>query len=279
MRLGTWGVDMSKSVLKSFIHGCIDLGYPHFDHADIYGGYTTEAAFGEVLKSDTTLKNRVEITTKCGINYVCDQRKYKVKSYDLSKDHILSSVDRSLQNLGVEQIHTLLLHRPDYLLEIDEIADAFATLEHSGKVSNFGLSNFNLPLTQMIHEVFPLSMIQVEIHPRSISSFESGLLAYCQKQEISVSSWSPLAGGELLAKPKGKLNDLEVCLDTFSANYNAPKDQILYSWLRTAPVNIIPVCGTSNISRIKAISEFQNLILSKEDWYLLLEAARGIKVA
>lgn len=270
---------MSKSALKSFIHGCIDLGYRHFDHADIYGGYTTEAAFGEVLKSDATLKNSAEITTKCGINYVCDQRDYKVKGYDSSKEHIVRSVERSLQNLGMEQIHTLLIHRPDYLLDIEEMVDAFAMLKTSGKVAHVGLSNFNLETTKMVHEAYPIDMIQVEIHPLSIDAYQSGLLAYCTKEGISVSSWSPLAGGRFLNDSDQQISsDYPEVANTLCEKYNVERDQLLFAWLRTHKAGIVPLSGTSKLERIKGLKHTEDIHLEREDFYLLLESIRGIKV-
>ena len=143
MRLGTWGSQLSTTEYEKFIEGCLELGLVDFDHADIYGHYTTEEDFGNVLKSRKDLRDKMRITTKCGIKLISENRpNHKIKSYDLSAKHILESVDLSLSNLKTDYIDILLLHRPDYLFNPYEIAEAFATLKKEGKVLGFGVSNF-----------------------------------------------------------------------------------------------------------------------------------------
>lgn len=281
MRLGTWGKDLSTKDLKLFVDGCLDLGLKHFDHADIYGGYTTEAWFGELIKSDQKYQKEVQITTKCGIRYVAESRpSHFVKHYDLSRAHIIASAENSLKALGVERINSFLLHRPDYLMNPHEIAAAFEHLVASGKVKQVGLSNFTYNQTQLIHRLFPIDVLQLEISVMNWHVFESAIPAYCQLENIALTSWSPLGGGSIFTPRQDDQGKRIIkALDKMAQKYQADHDQLLFAWLRTHPSNITPVTGTANIGRIQRYIHRGEFVLSAQDWYLLLEAARGEKVA
>ena len=143
MRFGAWGANLETKAIEQLIDQCIELGLKDFDHADIYGHYTEEENFGRVLKRRPDLRSKIQITTKFGIKLTADNRpNHKIKSYDSSKAHLLLSVDNSLKALAVESIDVLLIHRPDYLMNVAEIAEAFLQLQQSGKVKHFGVSNF-----------------------------------------------------------------------------------------------------------------------------------------
>ena len=143
MKLGTWGAKYSKNELEAFIDGCLDLGVNEFDHADIYGGHTTEADFGEVISMRPDLKSKLRVTTKCGIAYPSENRpELGIKHYNSSKDYILNSIDRSLADLKLDKIDTFLIHRPDFLMNFDEIAEAVSKAKEAGKIVHFGVSNF-----------------------------------------------------------------------------------------------------------------------------------------
>lgn len=281
MRLGTWGKDLSIKDLKHFVDGCLDLGLKHFDHADIYGGYTTEEWFGELIKSDQKYQNDIEITTKCGIRYVGESRpNHFVKHYDLSSAHIIASAENSLKALGVERINSFLLHRPDYLMNPHEIAAAFEHLVASGKVKQVGLSNFTYDQTQLIHRLFPIDVLQLEISAMNWQLFESAIPAYCQLENIALTSWSPLGGGSIFSpRPDDQCKRIIKVLDKMAEKYQADHDQLLFAWLRTHPCKITPVTGTANIGRIQRYIHRGEFVLSEQDWYLILEAARGEKVA
>ena len=164
MRLGSWGVDLSSADLESFIDGCVDMGLVDFDHADIYGHYTEEGRFGDVMRRRPDLKAKLKVTTKCGIKLLTENRpSHKIKSYDSTREHIIWSADNSLQQLGVDRLDVLLLHRPDFLMHPDDIAEAFSQLRSSGKVLHFGVSNFSSSQFDLLHSVFPLVTHQVEI--------------------------------------------------------------------------------------------------------------------
>ena len=199
MRIGQWGSKMNISEIEKFIEGCIALDLIDFDHADIYGSYTTESDFGVVLKKRPDLRSQMRITTKCGIKMVSENRpEHQIKSYNLTKDHIKQSVDNSLYNLHTDYIDTLLLHRPDFLLDPHEVAAAFTELEKEGKVKYFGVSNFSVSQFELLKENFPLCTHQVEISLFHREAFENGILDQCQKWGIPPTAWSPLGEGHCL---------------------------------------------------------------------------------
>lgn len=271
MRLGIWGADYNTKQYESFIEGCLNLGINDFDHADIYGHYTTEEAFGEVLKRRQDLRDRVQLTTKCGIMLPCEQRPdVRVKHYDLSHNHIIQSVEQSLRNFGVEQIKLLLLHRPDYLMDVQEISAAFETLKTSGKVQNFGVSNFSKSQFDQLNQNFPLVNNQLEISLQNPELLLSGEInSYSSAQKLS--AWSPLGGGAILNDNKALMTTIE----EMASKYQCTPAQLLYSWIIKHPKNITPVTGTSKLERIEVALAATKIELSQQDWYILLEKQRG----
>lgn len=281
MRIGQWGSNMNEFEIEKFIEGCISLDLIDFDHADIYGSYTTEADFGAVLKKRPDLRNQIRITTKCGIKLVSKNRiKHIIKSYDLTKDHIKSSVENSLHALSTDYIDTLLLHRPDFLLNPYEIAEAFTELEKEGKVKYFGVSNFSVSQFDLLQQIFPLSAHQVEISLLQREAFENGILEQCQKWGISPTAWSPMGGGLLLKSSSDQnLTQLQNKIILLAEKYHAQPDQILLAWLRKHPVGIVPILGTSKLSRIKNAKDSLKTNLTHEEWYMLWQASTGTEIA
>ncbi|MGB5821973.1 MAG: aldo/keto reductase [Saonia sp.] len=281
MRLGSWGSNLLTKEYEEFIEGCLELGLIDFDHADIYGDYTTEADFGKVLKSRPDLRKKIRITTKCGIKMMTDNRpQHLLKSYDLSKEHIKTSVEKSLKSLQTDYIDVLLLHRPDYLLDPHEIAAAFSDLKKEGKVHTFGVSNFSPSQFDLLNSLTPLATNQVEISLLQRKAFEDGTLDQCLRYKSIPAAWSPLGGGLLF---KDSENDgvkaIKGVLDTLSKKYGLAADQILYAWLRKHPAGIIPVLGTSKLERIRTAHNALNTTITHEEWYMLWEAAIGGEIA
>lgn len=282
MRMGQWGSKMKASEIEKFIEGCIALNLIDFDHADIYGSYTTEADFGAVLKKRPDLRTQMRITTKCGIKMVSENRPaHNIKSYDLTKDHIKRSVENSLLALHTDHIDTLLLHRPDFLMDPHEIASAFTELENEGKVRYFGVSNFSVSQFELLQEIFPLCTHQVEVSLLHREAFENGVLDQCQKWGITPTAWSPLGGGALLKSSSADHNMAEVqkIVNSLCEKYDAQADQVLLAWLRKHSAGIVPVLGTSKLSRIKNAKESLKIHLTHEEWYLLWQAATGNEIA
>jgi predicted oxidoreductase len=281
MRMGQWGRKMNASEIEKFIEGCIALDLIDFDHADIYGSYTTEADFGAVLKKRPDLRTQMRITTKCGIKMVSENRpEHQIKSYDLTKDHIKRSVENSLLALHTDHIDTLLLHRPDYLLDPHEIAAAFTELENEGKVKYFGVSNFSVSQFELLQEIFPLCTHQVEVSLLHREAFENGVLDQCQKWGITPTAWSPLGGGALLKSSEDQdMTEVQKKITTLCEKYDAQPDQVLLAWLRKHPAGIVSVLGTSKLSRIKNAKESLKIHLTHEEWYMLWQAATGTEIA
>ncbi len=281
MRLGDWGVKMSTQELEKFIDQCLDLGLKDFDHADIYGHYTEEANFGRVISRRPDLKSKVQITTKCGIKLVTPNRPdYKISSYNSTYEHIMASAERSLTDLNMERIDLLLIHRPDYLMDPAEIAKAFEKLKTSGKVKYCGVSNFTTDQFELLQAHTTLTTNQIEASLLHFSPFEDGSITQCQRNGIQPTIWSPLGGGKLFTDSKDEqIKRIHSCAEVICQRHSCTLDQLMIAWLLKHPSGMVPVLGTSKISRIKSALEAIEINLSHEEWYELLEASRGHQVA
>ncbi|MEO1254023.1 MAG: aldo/keto reductase [Bacteroidota bacterium] len=280
MKLGAWGARYNKTELEQFIDGCLDLGLDEFDHADIYGGHTTEAEFGNVLATRSDLKNKVKITTKCGIAYPSENRpEITTKHYNLSKDYILESINQSLRNLKVDTIDTFLIHRPDFLMSFEEIAEAISEAKQAGKVIHFGVSNFQSHQLDILSKYVNVNTNQIEISLTHLDPFENGALNQMLDKKIQPTAWSPLGGGQIFNGKEERFERIRITMDELLEKYSASYDQLLLAFLRKHPAGIIPVLGTSKISRIKTALDSLSITLSHEDWYKLWTASKGEKVA
>ena len=189
-------------------------------------------------------------------------------------------LDNSLLELHTDHIDTLLLHRPDFLLDPHEIATAFTELEKEGKVKYFGVSNFSMSQFELLQEIFPLSTHQVEISLLHRKAFENGILDQCQKWGIPPTAWSPLGGGTLFKSSEDPIMiNVQKIITSLCEKYKAQPDQVLLAWLRKHPAGIIPVLGTSKLSRIKNAKESLKINLTHEEWYMLWQGATGTKIA
>lgn len=281
MRLGTWGANLSSQEMENYIDQCLDLGITDFDHADIYGDYTEETHFGEVIKGRSDLKDKVEIITKCGIRMLTENRPdHKVTSYDSTKAHILASVDNSLASLGIDQIKLLLLHRPDYLLNPNEVTEAFEQLRSAGKVLHFGVSNYTTSQFDLLNSFTPLVTNQIEFSPTHLQPLDDGTLDQSLKLNFQPMAWSPFGGGEIFSSTDDpSIKRIQQTAQKLSEKYNAGVDQILLAWVMKHPSAIVPVVGSTKIERIASALEATDITLTNEEWYELLEAARGQEVA
>ncbi len=281
MKWGAWGSNFSTDQFGRMIKECIDAGVTTFDHADIYGDYTTEEAFGAVLKKDVAIRKQIKIITKCGIQKVSVNRPvHKIKSYNTSAKHIIASVENSLENFGTDYLDCLLLHRPDLLMDVQEVAIAFDQLKQSGKVLAFGVSNFKQSQVDLLHSVFPLKVNQIQCSILQLEPFVDGTLDLCQQQGIIPMAWSPLGGGNLFLETEDERNRRIIAVARIlSEQYNSAPDVILLNWLLLHPSNIHPVLGTTNPERIRLAQKALNFKMTREDWYLLWRASTGREVA
>ncbi|RYH11154.1 aldo/keto reductase family oxidoreductase [Tropicimonas sp. IMCC6043] len=279
---GTWrlgGGDTSTPAgVQARLEACLEQGITSFDLADIYGGYTTEALFGTALKAAPHLRAGMEIVTKC--NIIAPVGRYAdrpVKYYDSSPAHIATSIDRSLQNLHVERIDLLLLHRPDPLMDPVETGRALDEAVASGKVRAVGVSNFmphDFELLQAAMET-RLATNQIEISLLTHAPLTDGALAFLQCRGVVPMAWSPLGGGALLSSGHSQLN---ATLREIAVREGVEPMQVALAWLLAHPATILPVVGTGKIERIRQIPTALDFGMDRETWYRLYTAALGHEV-
>jgi predicted oxidoreductase len=198
MNWGQWGSNFTTDQYTEIINQCLEIGVTSFDHADIYGHYTTEEDFGRALAGNSSLRSKMQLITKCGIKLTTPNRPtHQIKSYDTSKAHIISSTERSLKNLSTDHIDLLLIHRPDPLMDPEEILEAIDLLKSSGKILHFGVSNFLPRHMELLRSVLKIEANQFEISAFKIEAMFDGTTDYCLQHHIPCLSWSPVGGGVL----------------------------------------------------------------------------------
>jgi predicted oxidoreductase len=269
--------DTSARQVQAKIEACLEQGITSFDQADIYGGYSSEAVLGEALKQAPSLREQMEIITKCDIvapvGVHADKR---LKYYDTSEKYITQSVERSLNEMAIEQIDLLLIHRPDPLLDADETGGALDRLVGSGKVKAVGVSNFRPWDIDLLQSRMKNKIVtnQIEISLTENSALTNGDLAYLQQHRIVPMAWSPLAGGSLFGG-----SALGLKLDEMAERFSVDPAALAIAWLLKHPANILPIMGSNNIQRIEGFSQALEVELNRQSWFELFEAANGGEVA
>lgn len=277
MTWGKWGKNFSSQEMINLIHTCIEQGNTSFDHADIYGDYTTETAFGNAFKQSGVEREQVQLISKCGIQYVGESRNNSVKHYNYTKEYIIWSVETSLKNLQTDYLDVLLLHRPSPLMHPAEISEAVTVLQEQGKIIDFGVSNFTPSQMELLQTNVPISTNQFEFSLVQNTAIDNGVLDYLQTHKMHAMCWSPLGGFFGLNTPQAER--INKVLSEFTEKYNATADQLLLAWILKHPAKVSPVIGTSNSTRIQLANAAKDIHLSLEDWFILYEASRGYKVA
>ena len=276
-RLKDW--DISAQQLLQLTEQAIDLGITTFDHADIYGNYSCEQLFGDALSIKKELRKSIEIITKCGIKLNTEKNPgQKIKLYDYSFKHIVSSAEKSLTNFRTDYIDILLLHRPSPFFNPEEVAKAFAHLKQSGKVLFFGVSNFSARQQTMLaaYSDVPLVTNQVEISPYCLEHFDNGNMDYFLEKKMHPMAWSPLAGGQILQPHDEKGQRIFAVLKEIANELNTELvDKIIYCWLLKHPAGIIPVAGSSRIERLQYAADALSLQMSTEQWFRIYNASQG----
>ena len=278
MTWGVWGKNYNTQEILGLIEGALDLGITTFDHADIYGHFTTEAAFGEALKLRPELRQKMQLVTKCGIKLVTPNRpNTKLNHYNTSAEHIIASVDRSLQNLATDYIDLLLIHRPSPLMDPDIVDSAFKELKRAGKVLHFGVSNFTPSQMGLFESRFPIMTNQVEASILHLDPFLDGTLDYCLAAGFKPMIWSPLGGSKLFGAEGDERVDRIKAKATELGDRHGGKsmDQILLAWLLKHPAQLVPVLGTGQLERLAAATEALEIDLSTEEWFELWVASMG----
>jgi predicted oxidoreductase len=286
---GTWNpaevAPQSEVQGRAAVIAAYEAGYTLFDHADIYCDGVPERIFGQVLKEIPGMRGQVLIASKCGIRRPGEPKPDAPYRYDFSAEHIVLSCEQSLRRLGVEFIDLYQLHRPDYLMDPEAVARAFDQLRRAGKVREFGVSNFRPSQLTALQKACPMRLMvhQVEISLGNLNCFEDGTLDQCLAETITPMAWSPLAGGQLgdgarrllPSQESYRFDKLLPVLDGIAGARGVSRTVAALAWLLKPPSRIVPIVGSTNPERIREAARTTELELTREEWYRLLEAARG----
>ena len=268
----------------TLLNTALDAGINFFDHADIYGGGKSEEKFAEALGMNPTVREQLILQSKCGI---------RQGFFDFSKEHILASVDGSLQRLQTDYLDVLLLHRPDALVEPEEVAEAFTSLEVSGKVRYFGVSNQNPMQIELLKKFVkqPILFNQLQLSITNTGMIDAGLnvnmeidagvnrdgsiLDYCRLHEITIQPWSPFQYGffEGVFLDNLKFPELNKAIDTLAAEKGVTNTTIAVAWLLRHPAHMQPIIGTTNPQRVKESCQAADITLTRQEWYAIYRAA------
>lgn len=277
MNWGVWDKNLTTKEMENLIQLCIENKITTFDHADIYGSYTTEADFGKAFHNSKISREKLQLITKCGIQMIAESRPNKIKHYDYSKDYIVWSVEESLKKLKTDYVDVFLLHRPSPLMQADEIAEAVEKLKAEGKIIDFGLSNFTSSQTELIRQKTEVSYNQVQFSATNFEPMVDGSFDYMQTHEIRPLSWNPL--GTVFREDTKKTRRLKKLLADLVQKYGFGSDTLLLAWILKHPSAVIPIAGTVNIARIQSLMKAVELEMDKEDWFAIWTESRGEEVA
>jgi predicted oxidoreductase len=276
MSWGQWGKQFSTKQQSELIEFCVEKGNTTFDHADIYGDYTTEAEFGKALQESTILRENIQLISKCGIQLVGKSRPNTINHYSYSKEYIIWSAEESLRNLKTEYLDTFLLHRPSPLMHPNEIAAAVLALQESGKIINFGVSNFTPSQVALFENVIPVGANQIEFSLTQHTAMENGSLDQLLQKEIQPMCWSPL--GSVFKEETAKTIRIKKVLKTLTKKYKCTEETILLAFILKHPAKVSPVIGTTNKQRILNANKALDIDLELEDWFFLLRSSKGKEV-
>ncbi|MDP5001837.1 MAG: aldo/keto reductase, partial [Flavobacterium sp.] len=252
MNWGVWDKNLNTNEMNHLIHLFLENGITTFDHADLYGGYTTEAAFGKALATSKIDRKNIQLITKCGIQYVSENRPENViKHYDYSKEYIIWSAENSLKNLQTDYLDVFLLHRPSPLMQADEVAEAVEKLKAAGKILSFGVSNFTSSQTELLRQKTEVSFNQIQFSATNHEAMLDGSLDYMQLHKITPMAWNPL--GVVFRENTEQTQRLKLLFSKLVDKYHVGADLILLAWILQHPANILPVAGTINVSRIQQL--------------------------
>ena len=276
MNWGAWGKKLSEIDMAKRIEFCLENNISSFDHADIYGGYTTEAEFGKAFTASKIDRKNVQFITKCGIQSVAENRPTRTKHYDYSREHITKSVENSLQNLQTDYLDVLLLHRPSPLLDAHEVADTIFELIREGKVLELGVSNFSPLQTELLREKIKIEYNQIQFSATNLDAMSDGSLDYMQSNHIQAMAWNPM--GSVFKSNDEKSLRIKTIAEKLALEYNVSSEIILFAWIQKHPANILPIFGTTDFDRIKNLSKSSEIDLQLEDYFAIWEASLGRKV-
>lgn len=278
---------LDKAGAERFVQSALDIGANFFDHADIYGGGTCEEIFADAVGMNESVREKIIIQSKCGI---------RKGMFDFSKEHILESVDNILKRLRTDYLDILLLHRPDALVEPEEVAEAFDLLESSGKVRHFGVSNQNPMQIQLLRKFVkqPIVANQLQLSITNATMISAGInvnmenaaavnrdgsiLDFCRLNDITIQPWSPFQYGffEGVFLGSDKFPELNQKIDEIAAKYDVSSTTIAIAWLLRHPARMQPVIGTMNIERLQDCCKAGDIHLTRQEWYDIYRAAGNV---
>lgn len=280
MNLASWQWSTAQRI--EWIEQCLLLGMTTFDHADIYGGYSCEGLFGEALAKAPHLRPQLQLVSKCDIMLLAEQMPQTyVKHYDSSKGHIIASVNRSLRELQTDYLDVLLLHRPDPLMNVDDVAEVFNLLKREGKVLHFGVSNFPIATHQLLQSrlQFPLVTNQIEMSVLQTNALHDGTLDLCQQWRVRPMVWSPFASGRIFNGTDEQAIRTRAVMQEITEEIGATGiDQVALAWLLMHPAQVVPILGTGNWERMQTAVQALNLFMTRQQWFTILQASMGQEV-
>jgi predicted oxidoreductase len=273
MTWGVWGKNCSTEQMIELMNICLENGISTFDHADIYGGYTTEEAFGKAFNESKINRKDIQMISKCGIQMVSESRKNTIKHYQYSKAYIIASAELSLKNLQTDYLDLLLLHRPSPLIQADEIAEAIEKLKIQGKILDFGVSNFTPSQSNLIETKTKINYNQIEFSITHLEPMLDGSLDHMQTNRITPMCWSPL--GTVFRKDDEQSQRIKKVANELASKYGISEDIILLAWIVKHPAGILPVCGTSDKKRLSLLMKATTVEMDLQDWFALWTASTG----
>lgn len=276
-RLAQWEFNVQQRI--AWIEGNLERGLTSFDHADIYGGYQVEPLFGEALAHAPGLRERMQLVTKCGIKLTGPARPaHETHCYDTSVAHLTASVEASLRALHTDRIDLLLIHRPDALMDADDVAATFERLRRDGKVLHFGASNFTPSQYELLNDRIPLVTNQLECSPLQMAPIHDGSFDQAQRLRARPMVWSPLAGGRLFSEDSPAAHRVRWVMGEIGARLGVSVTTLAIAWLMRLPCRPIPVIGSRRLSVVDEATAALGLRLSNDDWYRIWTAAAGHEV-
>lgn len=276
MTWGVWGKNCNTQQMIELMNCCLENNITTFDHADIYGDYTTEADFGKAFNESKIDRSKIQLISKCGIQMQSDKRNNSVKHYDYSSSYIIGSVEQSLRNLQTDYLDLLLLHRPSPLMSADEIAEAIEKLKQDGKILDFGVSNFTPLQTGLIETKTKINYNQISFSITNFEAMTNGSLDHMQTRRITPMCWSPL--GTVFKQDNDQTQRLKKILGDLSIKYDVPADILLLAWILKHPARILPVCGTADPSRLANLMKATTVNMELQDWFALWSESAGVPV-
>ena len=272
MTWGSWGKKLSKNEMIELMHHSIECGLTTFDHADIYGSYSTEGDFGAAFKDSKIKREDIQLITKCGIQ-MTRGRNNKVNHYQYDKEYIIWSAEESLKKLNTDYLDLFLMHRPSPLMHPDEMAEAAQHLLQSGKIKQFGVSNFTTSQVAMLENAIAVEGNQVEFSLTHHDPMYDGTFDDCITNKRMAMAWSPL--GSFFRETDEQVERIKEAMPPLMEKYNATESQLLLAWILKHPANVHPVIGTTNKKRIEQSAAAVKIELELQDWFTLLVASQG----